>query len=237
MPATRSATLDAVVTTRSRPNESPEARERRLAYNRAYHQTNRDRLLERGLKRSRAWRLEHLEYARERDRRYAERNKAEIAAKNKLRYEANKEQERAKARIRSRASYESRREYMANWRAAHREELNAYHRRKHAENIETRRASLKERHHRRRARLHQVGGSDYTTIAMIRARFAYHGNRCVYCGEAGQLQADHVIPISRGGAHLPANIVPACKPCNSSKQDRKPSEWKKQEWVRSRRGR
>jgi len=28
---------------------------------------------------------------------------------------------------------------------------------------------------------------------------------------------DHVIPLSKGGKHLPSNVVPACASCNSSK--------------------
>ncbi len=33
---------------------------------------------------------------------------------------------------------------------------------------------------------------------------------------------DHVKPLSRGGAHVLANLRPACKPCNSSKGNRWP---------------
>lgn len=31
---------------------------------------------------------------------------------------------------------------------------------------------------------------------------------------------DHVIPLSRGGEHLPANVQAACLRCNSAKHDR-----------------
>ncbi len=36
---------------------------------------------------------------------------------------------------------------------------------------------------------------------------------------------DHVIPLSRGGKHALDNVVPACRGCNTSKNDRLPSEW------------
>ena len=36
---------------------------------------------------------------------------------------------------------------------------------------------------------------------------------------------DHVLPISRGGDHSMANLVVACKPCNSQKQASTPEEW------------
>jgi len=45
-------------------------------------------------------------------------------------------------------------------------------------------------------------------------------SRCFYCGEKRPLTIDHVIPLSKGGLHTASNIVPACKSCNSSKQDK-----------------
>jgi 5-methylcytosine-specific restriction endonuclease McrA len=51
-----------------------------------------------------------------------------------------------------------------------------------------------------------------------RAVFARDGHRCQYCG-AGAENIDHVIPRSRGGQHIWENVVAACRPCNSRKQD------------------
>jgi 5-methylcytosine-specific restriction endonuclease McrA len=49
----------------------------------------------------------------------------------------------------------------------------------------------------------------------------YHDHRCAYCLEkSDELTLDHVIAISRGGEHVPENIVPACRACNSKKCDR-----------------
>lgn len=48
---------------------------------------------------------------------------------------------------------------------------------------------------------------------------------CVYCRIAPATTWDHVTPVSRGGRTEPGNIVPACKPCNSSKRDRDVVEW------------
>lgn len=53
--------------------------------------------------------------------------------------------------------------------------------------------------------------------------------RCVYCGageDVAPLCADHVVPLSRGGTNDETNLVCACKPCNSSKNNRLLSEWK-----------
>ena len=51
---------------------------------------------------------------------------------------------------------------------------------------------------------------------------------CYYCGgrfPAGELTMDHLIPLARGGRSIHANIVPACKECNSKKKYLLPTEW------------
>jgi len=48
---------------------------------------------------------------------------------------------------------------------------------------------------------------------------------CAYgCGRAGTTN-DHIWPVSRGGKSRPANIVPACRSCNSRKRDSDPLTW------------
>lgn len=52
---------------------------------------------------------------------------------------------------------------------------------------------------------------------------------CQYCFQVDvRLACDHVIPYSRGGPTELSNLVTACVPCNSSKRDMTPEEWK--EW-------
>lgn len=73
-------------------------------------------------------------------------------------------------------------------------------------------------------------------IEDLRSREAYrqfreevigrHGSSCHYCGASGvPLQLDHVVARSRGGSDLPDNLVPACKPCNTSKGAKSVEEW------------
>lgn len=52
-----------------------------------------------------------------------------------------------------------------------------------------------------------------------RAVFARDGHRCQYCGASAE-NIDHVIPRSRGGTHTWDNVVAACRPCNTRKEDR-----------------
>lgn len=54
-----------------------------------------------------------------------------------------------------------------------------------------------------------------------------YSSPCIYCGSNKDIQADHVIPIARGGTHGIGNLVPACKTCNTSKRERTITEWKK----------
>lgn len=56
-----------------------------------------------------------------------------------------------------------------------------------------------------------------------RAVFVRDGYRCQYCGRPAE-NVDHVIPRSKGGSHTWDNVVAACKPCNSRKENRSPSE-------------
>ena len=69
--------------------------------------------------------------------------------------------------------------------------------------------------HRRRARLAQVRNdltaADWLTI------LATFGHVCAYCGASGDLFQEHVWPISKGGPNTAANVVPACRSCNSRK--------------------
>jgi len=75
--------------------------------------------------------------------------------------------------------------------------------------------------HRRRARMQDV------EIQSISDRFIknLYASSCVYCGAVERIEADHIIPISRGGAHCENNLQPLCKSCNSSKKDKTMAEW------------
>ncbi len=62
-------------------------------------------------------------------------------------------------------------------------------------------------------------------------RCALFGNCCAYCGsfEGLNIQLEHVIPRSKGGAHCLANIIPACHSCNQSKRAKDMIKWYKQQ--------
>jgi 5-methylcytosine-specific restriction endonuclease McrA len=63
--------------------------------------------------------------------------------------------------------------------------------------------------------------SDYQLLSHWEA----FNNRCAYCGVIGNLQVEHVVPISKGGQHNLGNIVPACQSCNTDKLVLDAFEW------------
>lgn len=54
---------------------------------------------------------------------------------------------------------------------------------------------------------------------MVRDNFV-----CQYCGSTSDLTIDHVVPSAKGGKTEFENCVTACKPCNSKKGNKLPSE-------------
>lgn len=75
--------------------------------------------------------------------------------------------------------------------------------------------------HRRRVRLKQNGNCEPLTRDQIEAILVAHDYRCVYCGATDcKLEIDHQNPVELGGDNSPANLVPACVPCNRAKGPR-----------------
>ncbi|MGW6839440.1 HNH endonuclease [Streptomyces sp. NPDC054958] len=56
-----------------------------------------------------------------------------------------------------------------------------------------------------------------------------NGGYCTYCSSDGTRAevVDHVKPLEWGGANNITNLVPACRPCNASKSDRTPLQWRR----------
>jgi len=48
---------------------------------------------------------------------------------------------------------------------------------------------------------------------------------CSYCGSDKQLEADHIVPLRRGGSNAFVNLATACRPCNLSKGSKAVEDW------------
>ncbi len=68
-------------------------------------------------------------------------------------------------------------------------------------------------------RARRLGAAGTATARQLADRIAMFGGKCWMCGKSADT-IDHVIPIAKGGTHWPANLRPACGPCNYGKQDR-----------------
>jgi 5-methylcytosine-specific restriction endonuclease McrA len=80
------------------------------------------------------------------------------------------------------------------------------------------------RNHVRKARLADAvcgHGANCVTKDLLKSIYA---QSCLYCGRQAE-SADHFNPITRGGLNCVENLVPACKSCNSSKNNREPIEF------------
>jgi 5-methylcytosine-specific restriction endonuclease McrA len=66
---------------------------------------------------------------------------------------------------------------------------------------------------------------DLSDLQWTQLKEAWGG--CAYCGstDAGALQKDCVLAISRGGRYTLENVVPACRSCNASKCNDEVTGW------------
>lgn len=180
-------------------------------------------------------------------KRYAETHRDEINARNRLRraqnLEASLERERAERErnrlARRAASRTYRRKHAAvlsarakAQRQANLDAIKARERAQYAKNREQRNKAALVRKKRQRLLKPELPRACYKryranklnapvndfTAAQWRDMKEHYEHRCVYCGKkTTRLTQDHIIPLSKEGAHTRDNIVPACKPCNSRK--------------------
>lgn len=171
----------------------------------------------------------HKKHFTEEDRRAAKRaakaryraaNREKLRADGARYYQENIELLRAKAREHHVANSEVRNARSAAWRRDNPERAREQQRRWARENADL----VIARAARRRARMRSVV-ADLTSEewAGILAEF---NHQCAYCDRRDAvLEQDHVWPISRGGGHTAANVVPACRSCNASKNDSLLADW------------
>ena len=77
----------------------------------------------------------------------------------------------------------------------------------------------KSNYHNRRSRKILQFVSEVTVDKWL-GRCSIYLWKCAYCNTSLDISTatmDHVIPLSRGGKHMPSNVVPACLACNVRK--------------------
>jgi 5-methylcytosine-specific restriction endonuclease McrA len=204
--------------------------EEKKQYFHDYYEKNKVRISIRGSayyeKNKEAIDAQHREYAgshkeelAEAKKEYVGEHKEEIAVYLHDYYLADPEKFKQRARERREADPAAARAYDAAYYLANPKRFQEY-RRTHIDEI------YMQNEKRRALKFTNTPKDELLTLVQwceILEQFDYS---CAYCGRKMERPTmDHVIPLSRGGAHSKDNIVPACRHCNSSKRSRTPQEW------------
>lgn len=152
---------------------------------------------------------ERAERTRATNRRSYERNKAALSQRRKDKRREHGDSIREKERVARAAWYKAnaprRLEYNRAWRARNLERSRAY----------VRTSGLK-----RRSAMGEFKADEWFAL------LARYGGRCAYCGGRDRIEADHRIPLCRGGTNRIDNILPACMPCNRRKHRKTEEEFR-----------
>lgn len=87
---------------------------------------------------------------------------------------------------------------------------------------------MKHRLHQQKRRAQELQSVGCVTKADICLQLQSQKSKCWWCGAKiieDNFHVDHLIPLSRGGAHDVRNIVVSCPTCNLSKGAKLPQEW------------
>lgn len=170
-----------------------------------------------------------LAYQRE----YVKQNYDQVRATQKAAYDKNPEHYRERSRQNYADDREAKKAYQSRYRRENPAKVNATNMAWNKAHPEAAKAT-RDRHRRanldryaekslRRYALKRGSMVMKITRTMLAARWDYYGGRCWMCGEPA-VEWDHVKPLARGGAHIPANLRPACRFCNARKKDHWPLE-------------
>nr|WP_290224315.1 HNH endonuclease signature motif containing protein [Trichocoleus desertorum] len=197
-----------------RLNNLEKARERELDYNRRNRQKRRNYMRE-YYKRKRLERSNYnKQYRQENSQRLIEYGRAKYL-QNREAILAQKREDRKlnpeKYRQRGQKNYQKHREQKLArnkiWRTSPRGRLIR-------RQLEQKREAIKKLNH-------QVSYTPEQQQSILEA----FSNCCAYCASPEVLTLDHFIAIANGGSETLGNLLPACRSCNSSKQNKDPKEW------------
>jgi len=177
-------------------------REEQREWWREYHAKHREK---RNAEKRRRWHA-RADAINEKRREEHKRDPSAKRASDRAYYERNRERLKARQKVYYEANKPKVLASIARYKAAHPEEVKAW---------------MRARKLRRRAR--EAGAEGEFTQAEWLALCARFGHRCAICRRRRKLDADHIIPISKGGSNWISNIQPLCHSCNASKADKIPA--------------
>lgn len=97
------------------------------------------------------------------------------------------------------------------YRAANKDKLKEAKRKWLAKNMDKRRATALRYARRKRGGGESVADEEWKRLCNM------FDNRCACCGEAKPLEADHIVPLKKGGRNVIENLQPLCRACNARK--------------------
>lgn len=180
---------------RARPEVRSKLLPAKRASMKAYYQRKRDEVIERA-------------------RHYHETHRDEVLQRNRAHYQANRETLLAQQREYTKRNRELVLRRKAEYYERNRDARIAYQRGHYRRNPDLYWAQRRKREARR------AGAPGSFTAAEFRALVNLHDGRCAYCVRVTILTADHRIPLCRTElkpTNWIANILPACRRCNSRK--------------------
>ena len=175
---------------------------KRKEWDREYYLRNRDEILKK---------------ARDKDANRTPEQKARDAETKRHYYEKNKKRINENGSKYQKDNPDKSRESTRKWASANKGKIKKWG--------EMNRIKTRQYCHARRLK---VRGGDLITEEFIERLILEQGNACNACRssfEDIQMQIDHIIPLSKGGAHSACNIQLLCKSCNCSKSNKMPIDW------------
>jgi len=165
------------------------------------------------------YRKDNKESITKSDKEYYLNNKKDITIRHKQYKKVNKE---ATAKY-SKQYKKDNREILAKYSKEHYENNKEYYAKIGSEYHKNNRDKCNGLHHRYVARKRELP-NDLTSDQWTDIKTAFD-NKCCYCEESKPLAQEHFIALSKGGGYTVSNILPACKSCNSSKNNKDFLEW------------
>lgn len=157
-------------------------------------------------------------------RAYYLQNKEAVDTRSRAYYEANKESRDASSRAYNLANKESVDTHNRAYYQENKESISAYKRVYYQENKEELNAhnrAYKKAHpevhvkarSKRRAQKLDNGIFEISSKEITRIR----NSPCTFCNSTQGIHIDHIVPLSKGGAHSIGNLQPLCQSCNQAK--------------------
>ena len=176
---------------------------------------------------------------------YRELNKERLKTYNKTWRENNKEKKKVSDKNYQEANKDAIKINLKNWKIKNKEKIGKYMKKYSFDNKERERErvsvwrkenpngrrdwylknieGVKIKAHARRSKMRSLP-STLTAEQWVDVK-KHFDHSCAYCGNKKPLEQDHFVPLTKDGEYTHNNIIPACKSCNSSKNNKDFFEW------------